>query len=119
KPSREMGQRIAALQGPQPYRLASWQWFQPSFLFYAGRGNMPIRHLQTLTELPALLGPEPLYLVCPEHAVAAVRAAVPAAYRQQTVLLRYEIYNHENIALLRISPRTKSLDHAIAPYYHQ
>ena len=119
KPSREMGQRIAALQGPQPYRLASWQWFQPSFLFYAGRGNMPIHHLQTLTELPAVLGPEPLYLVCPEHAVAAVRAAVPTAYRQQTILLRYEIYNHENIALLRISPRTKSLDHAIRPYYHQ
>ena len=119
KPSREMGQRIAALQGPQPYRLASWQWFQPSFLFYAGRGNMPIHHLQTLTELPAVLGPAPLYLVCPEHAVAAVRAAVPTAYRQQTILLRYEIYNHENIALLRISPRTKGLDHAIAPYYHQ
>ena len=119
KPSREMGQRIAALQGPQPYRLASWQWFQPSFLFYAGRGNTPIRHLQTLTELPAVLGPEPLYLVCPEHAVAAVRAAVPAAYRQQTVLLRYEIYNHENIALLRISPRTRSLDHAITAYYHK
>ncbi|MHB8979648.1 MAG: ArnT family glycosyltransferase, partial [Acidithiobacillus ferrooxidans] len=119
KPSREMGQRIAALQGPQPYRLASWQWFQPSFLFYAGRGNMPIRHLQTLTELPAVLGPEPLYLVCPEHAVAAVRATVPAAYQQQTVLLRYEIYNHENIALLRIGLRTKGLDHAIAPYYHE
>ena len=116
KPSREMGQRIAALQGQQPYRLASWQWFQPNFLFYTGRGNMPIRHLQALTELSAVLGPEPLYLVCPEHAVAAVRAAVPAAYQQQTVMQRYEIYNHENIALLRISPRTKSLDHAIAPY---
>ena len=107
KPARAMGQQIAALQGPQPYRLASWRWFQPNFLFYAGRGNMPIRHLQALTKLPAVLGPEPLYLVCPASAVHAVRAAVPAAYRQQTIMIRYEVYNHEKIALLRITARKK------------
>jgi hypothetical protein len=103
-----MGQRIAALQGPQPYRLASWQWFQPSFLFYAGRGDMPIRHLRALAELPAVLGPEPLYLVCPAGDVHAVRAAVPAAYQQQTIMIRYEIYNHTDIALLRISARQET-----------
>ena len=107
KPSRDMGQHIAALQGQQPYRLASWRSFQPNFLFYAGRGNMPIRHLRALTELPTVLGPEPLYLVCPARDIPAVRAALPAAYQQQTVMVRYEIYNHENIALLRITARQK------------
>ena len=108
KPARAMGQRIAALQGPQPYRLASWQWFQPSFLFYAGRGDMPIRHLRALAELPAVLGPEPLYLVCPAGDVHVVRAAVPAAYQQQTIMIRYEIYSHTDIALLRISARQET-----------
>ncbi len=102
KPSQAMGQKIAALQGTTPYRLASWEWFQPSFLFYAGRGDMPIQHLQSLRELPAALGTQPLYLVCPQAQIPAVLAAIPHGFQQQNVLTAYEIYSHEYITLLQI-----------------
>ncbi|MHB8247901.1 MAG: ArnT family glycosyltransferase [Acidithiobacillus sp.] len=104
KPSQRMGQRIAVMQGNQPYKLASWQWFQPNFLFYAGRGAMPIHHLQYLAELPQILRKETVYLVCPATSVSRLSKKIPASYRLQTVMVRYEIYNHEEIALLRITP---------------
>ncbi|MBU2811555.1 glycosyltransferase family 39 protein [Acidithiobacillus thiooxidans] len=108
KPSRAMGQEIAAIQGKHPYHLASWDWFQPSFLFYAGRGDMPIRHLSSLTELRTVLGENPLYLVCPSRDVSAVTAAIPKGYQAQNLTTAYEIYSHENISLLQI----KHLPHA-------
>lgn len=106
KPSSEMGQKIAQLQGAAPYRLASWQWFQPSFLFYAGRGAMPILHLQSLSELPRVLGSEPLYLVCPASDVAAVQSALPPSFQQKNIMTAYEIYSHEQITLLQIQKST-------------
>ncbi|MBE7561507.1 glycosyltransferase family 39 protein [Acidithiobacillus sp. HP-6] len=108
KPSRAMGQEIAAIQGKHPYHLASWDWFQPSFLFYAGRGDMPIRHLSSLAELRTVLGETPLYLVCPSRDVSAVEAAIPQDYQVQNLTTAYEIYGHENISLLQI----KNLPHA-------
>ncbi|WP_123104401.1 ArnT family glycosyltransferase [Acidithiobacillus sulfuriphilus] len=106
KPSQRMGERIAMAQGDQPYTLASWQWFQPNFLFYAGRGAMPIHHLQHLEELTQILGKGTVYLVCPATDVSRLSVQIPASYRLQTVMIRYEIYNHEKIALLRITPKT-------------
>ncbi|MGC8503453.1 MAG: hypothetical protein ACP5MM_01495 [Acidithiobacillus sp.] len=106
KPSRRMGERIALVQGDQPYTLASWQWFQPNFLFYAGREAMPIHHLQHLAELPQILRNGTVYLVCPATDVSRVSVNIPASYRFQTVMTRYEIYDHEKIALLRITPKT-------------
>ena len=35
---------------------------------------------------------------------------LPAAYQQQTVMVRYEIYSHEKIALLRITARQKPVE---------
>lgn len=113
KPSQAMGRAIAAVQGSSPYQLASWDWFQPSFLFYAGRGDMPIHHLTALAQLSTLLGPEPLYLVCPAKDVPAVRAGTPPGYQTTRLMTAYEIYSHQKISLLDIRKRTYSaiIDH--------
>ncbi|PKY10944.1 dolichyl-phosphate-mannose--protein mannosyltransferase [Acidithiobacillus marinus] len=109
KPSQAMGREIAAIQGNNPYQLASWDWFQPSFLFYGGRGDMPIHHLTALAQLSALLGPEPLYLVCPAHDVPAVLASTPQAYQATRLMTAYEIYSHQKISLLQISKPSPSV----------
>ncbi len=110
KPSQTMGKKIAALQGNAPYRLASWDWFQPNFLFYAGRGDMPIQHLQSLTELPDVLGIHPLYLVCPQAQTPAVLASIPNAYNHKNIMTAYEIYSHEYITLIQIKRRTYGIN---------
>ncbi|WP_291511629.1 glycosyltransferase family 39 protein [Acidithiobacillus sp.] len=102
KPSRAMGQKIREIQQGAPYGLAAWQWFQPNFLFYAGRGAMPIQRLKFLDELPALAQHRPLYLVCPESRVQAVLAAVKPPLRASVLLVRFELYDQQKIALLRI-----------------
>ena len=102
KPSRAMGERIREIQQGLPYRLASWQWFQPNFLFYAGEGAMRIHRLPNLDKVPLLARHMPLYLVCPYSRVRDVLAAVKPPYCTTLLLVRYEIYDHEKISLLRI-----------------
>lgn len=111
KPSREMGEEIAKIQQGAPYRLASWQWFQPDFLFYAGRGAMPIHHLTALDEIAPLAQQQPLYLVCPEIDLKNVQAAVPPPYHVALILVRFELYSREKIALLQIR-KSSPMGHA-------
>ncbi len=102
KPSRRMGIEIARVQGGSPYRLASWKWFQPSFLFYAGRGNMPIHRLKNASQISGLTGTEPLFLVCPKKNTSSVYAAVSPGTQVRTIMTSYELYSHEYISLIEI-----------------
>ncbi|MDD3760938.1 MAG: glycosyltransferase family 39 protein [Acidithiobacillus sp.] len=103
KPSREMAEKIFQIQAGAPYRLASWQWFQPDFLFYAARGAMTIHHLQDTTNIRNYMGNRPLYVVCPATDLSKLISQVESPYQAKIVLIRYEIYNREKIALLRVA----------------
>lgn len=103
KPSREMAEQIVHIQAGAPYRLASWQWFQPDFLFYAARGAMTIHYLQDTANIRNYMGNRPLYVVCPATDLSKLISQVESPYQAKVILIRYEIYNREKIALLRVA----------------
>ncbi|MFA7496119.1 MAG: glycosyltransferase family 39 protein [Acidithiobacillus sp.] len=105
KPSYFMGEKIHQLEGAKPYSIATWHWFQPNFLFYAGRGNMRVHQPKNISELQAILQnhPGPLYLAIPSHESKALFEQLPATIGVKTIFVGYELYNHENLTLLRLS----------------
>ncbi|WP_075322708.1 ArnT family glycosyltransferase [Acidithiobacillus albertensis] len=114
KPSYFMGEKIRQYQGDKPYSIAAWHWFQPNFLFYAGRGNMILHRPRHMAELQNILrhNPSPLYLVLPSRDVPDMRRSLPDHLHIQSIYVSYELYNHENLTLLRISPQSAvSLQH--------
>jgi hypothetical protein len=72
---------------------------------------MPIHHLTTLNEIAPLAEQRPLYLVCPEIDLKNVQASVPPAYHVMVILVRYELYSREKIALLQIR-KSSPISHA-------
>ncbi len=110
KPSAFMGEKIRQYQDGKPYSIAAWHWFQPNFLFYAGRGNMILHRPKQIGELLTILrnNPAPLYLVLPSREVPGIRRILPDNLTVQTIYVSYELYNHENLTLLRISRITHS-----------
>ncbi len=118
KPSYFMGEKIRQYQGDNPYSIAAWHWFQPNFLFYAGRGNMILHRPRHMAELQNILrhNPSPLYLVLPSRDVPDMRRSLPDSLYIQSIYVSYELYNHENLTLLRISPQPAvSLQHRTPP----
>jgi 4-amino-4-deoxy-L-arabinose transferase-like glycosyltransferase len=118
KPSYFMGEKIRQYQGDNPYSIAAWHWFQPNFLFYAGRGNMILHRPRHMAELQNILrhNPSPLYLVLPSRDVPDMRRSLPDSLYIQSIYVSYELYNHENLTLLRISPQSAvSLQHRTPP----
>lgn len=110
KPSAFMGEKIRQYQDGKSYSIAAWHWFQPNFLFYAGRGNMILHRPKQISELLTILhnNPAPLYLVLPSREVPNIRQLLPDNLTVQTIYVSYELYNHENLTLLRISRITHS-----------
>lgn len=108
KPSCFMGEKIRQYQGDKPYSIAAWNWFQPNFLFYAGRGNMILHRPRQMAELQNILrhSPSPLYLVLPSRDVPDMHRSLPDHLHIQSIYVSYELYNHENLTLLRISPQS-------------
>ncbi len=118
KPSSFMGEKIRQTEAGKAYSIAVWHWFQPNFLFYAGRGNMVLHQPKHLAELPSILRqhPGPLYLVLPSRDIQHLRRSLPKALMIQTIYASYELYNHENLTLLRISrPSFEYLPDALRP----
>lgn len=107
KPSFFMGEKIRHIEVGKPYSIAAWHWFQPNFLFYAGRGNMKLHEPKHLSEIPEILQqhPGPLYLVLPSREVEDLCTRLPAL-RLKSIYVGYELYNHENLTLLRITPQS-------------
>lgn len=105
KPSFFMGEKIHLAEVGKPYSIAAWHWFQPNFLFYAGRGNMELHEPDNLSAIMRIMQqhPGPLYLVLPSREVHAMRLRLPAYLKVKTIYVSYELYNHENLTLLRIS----------------
>lgn len=108
KPSVTMGRIIRASEGTQPYAIATWRWFEPSFLFYGGRGTMQVHQLKTLQELQRVVadGQGTAYLALPVQDISAVRAQLSKTLRVRELYSGYELYSRKYIALLRI--RTSS-----------
>ena len=108
KPSVTMGRIIRASEGTQPYAIATWRWFEPSFLFYGGRGTMQVHQLKTLQELQRVVadGQGTVYLALPVQDISAVRAQLSKTLRVRELYSGYELYSRKYIALLRI--RTSS-----------
>ncbi|MHB1531976.1 ArnT family glycosyltransferase [Acidithiobacillus sp.] len=104
KPSMTMGRMIHTVEGSQPYAIATWHWFQPSFLFYAGRGAMPVHELGRLTELPQIVadGQGTAFLALPAADLAAVRKQLPKTIHSQELYAGYELYSRKSIVLLRL-----------------
>ncbi len=104
KPSATMGRMIRASEGTQPYAIATWRWFEPSFLFYGGRGAMPVHQLKNLQELYRVLadGQGTAYLALPAQDIPAVRAQLSKTLRVRELYSGYELYSRKYIALLRI-----------------
>ncbi|MEL5849906.1 MAG: glycosyltransferase family 39 protein, partial [Candidatus Igneacidithiobacillus chanchocoensis] len=104
KPSVTMGRMIRASEGTQPYAIATWRWFEPSFLFYGGRGAMRVHQMKNLQELPRVVadGHGTAYLALPAHDIPAVRAQLSKALRVRELYSAYELYSRKHIALLRI-----------------
>lgn len=104
KPSMTMGRMIRTAEGSQPYAIATWHWFQPSFLFYAGRGAMPVHQLDRLTELPQIVadGQGTAFLALPAADLAAVRKQLPKTIHSQELYAGYELYSRKSIVLLRL-----------------
>ncbi|EGQ62110.1 dolichyl-phosphate-mannose-protein mannosyltransferase family protein, partial [Acidithiobacillus sp. GGI-221] len=75
KPSVTMGRMIRASVGARPYAIATWQWFEPSFLFYAGRGAMRVHQLKNPQEIRRVVadGHGTAYLALPTRDVPALR----------------------------------------------
>ena len=104
KPSVTMGGMIRASEGTQPYAIATWRWFEPSFLFYGGRGAMRVHQMKNLQELSRVVadGQGTAYLALPAHDIPAVRAQLSKALRVRELYSGYELYSRKHIALLRI-----------------
>jgi len=104
KPSVTMGRIIRASEGTQPYAIATWQWFEPSFLFYGGRGAMRVHQLKSLREIQRIVadGQGTAYLALPTHDIPAARTQLSRALHVQELYSGYELYSREYIALLRI-----------------
>ena len=104
KPSATMGRMIRASEGTQPYAIATWRWFEPSFLFYGGRGTMPVHQLKNLQELYRVLadGQGTAYLALPAQDIPAVRTQLSKTLRVRELYSGYELYSRKYIALLRI-----------------
>ena len=105
KPSVTMGRMIRAVEGSKPYAIATWHWFQPSFLFYAGRGAMPLHEPDRLTRLAQIVadGQGTAFLALPEADLAAVRKQLPKSIHSQELYAGYELYSRKRIALLRLT----------------
>ncbi len=104
KPSVTMGRMIRTMEGTQPYAIATWHWFQPSFLFYAGRGAMPVHEPDRLSQLAQIVadGQGTAFLALPEADIATVRKALPKTIHSQELYAGYELYSRKRIALLRL-----------------
>ncbi len=111
KPSVQMGRMVAQQMGQQrPYAIATWHWWEPSFLFYAGRGAMTVHQLQDPgQEIPTILQRThgPLFLVLPHKDLHALRAKLPATESLKELYSAYELYSREPITLVRIAAKAK------------
>ena len=106
KPSVAMGHLIRGLEGPAPYSLATWHWWEPSFLFYAGRGAMRAQQIHNPgKDIPGILAtrPGPLFLVLPAKDLARLRRSLSATVRLHELYAGFELYNRQDIALVKIN----------------
>ena len=104
KPSVTMGRMIRASVGARPYAIATWQWFEPSFLFYAGRGAMRVHQLKNPQAIRRVVadGHGTAYLALPTRDIPALRTGLPGALHIQELYSGYELYSRQHVALLRI-----------------
>ncbi|AEK59239.1 ArnT family glycosyltransferase [Acidithiobacillus caldus] len=105
KPSVTMGYLVRHLEGSRSYSLGTWRWWEPSFLFYAGRGAMTATELDApQTQVPEILQghPGPLFLVTPQEDVSALRRELPKGIQVRELYTGYELYSRRRISLLRI-----------------
>jgi 4-amino-4-deoxy-L-arabinose transferase-like glycosyltransferase len=72
--------RASGVADPQrDLRLAAFDWFQPSVVFYSGREVDRLASEEEVAEF--LIVPTPAYLFVPAKAWAGLSATLPAAYR--------------------------------------
>ncbi|MDD3759257.1 MAG: glycosyltransferase family 39 protein [Acidithiobacillus sp.] len=108
KPSVTMGEMVRSLEGQRPYAIATWQWWEPSFLFYAGRGAMTATQIQQpRQQIPAILAAShgPLFLALPQKDIVALRQELAAGESAKILYTGYEMYSRQNISLLRIDAK--------------
>ncbi|MEY2341854.1 ArnT family glycosyltransferase [Acidithiobacillus sp. IBUN Pt1247-S3] len=108
KPSVTMGEMVHSMGGDKPYAIATWNWWEPSYLFYAGRGAMTATQIkQPERQIPALLARThgPLFLVLPEKDIKALRPKLTAQESMTELYAAYELYSRHNIALVRINAK--------------
>ncbi|MCE5359455.1 glycosyltransferase family 39 protein [Candidatus Igneacidithiobacillus taiwanensis] len=105
KPSVHMGEMVRGMEGSRPYSLATWRWWEPSFLFYAGRGAMTATQLTNpQQQIPQLLAkhPGPLFLVLPQRDLPALHADLTSQENLRELYHAYELYSRQQISLVRI-----------------
>ncbi|MEK8089288.1 glycosyltransferase family 39 protein [Thermithiobacillus plumbiphilus] len=108
KPSRNFGQMIQGLQKGEPYTLATWHWFQPSFLFYGGKGDQGVVKLQDMQALKRLLDMgRPVYLALPAAQLRTLASQLEPGTQAYLLLEQRELYSGKDIALLRLTGKAK------------
>ena len=105
KPSRDFGRIIHTLENSDRYQLASWRWFQPSFLFYAGIGTQRVQQINQLTDIPPIVQPgTPLYLAMPTALLYQLRP-LSTRFQLQPLLQKKDMYTQQDVTLVRITSK--------------
>lgn len=108
KPTRAMGHLIRSEEHHLPYELATWRWWEPSFLFYAGRGTMRVHEIHSpKRQITAILRRYrgPLFIVLPREDLSTLRAMAAPRWVIRTQMEAYELYHRIRVVLVRIIPR--------------
>ncbi|WP_248884699.1 glycosyltransferase family 39 protein [Acidithiobacillus acidisediminis] len=108
KPSVTMGEMVHSLDGNAPYTIATWNWWEPSYLFYAGRGSMTATQIQRpKQQIPEILAHShgPLFLVLPQKDLPALRRNLTATESSTELYASYELYSRQKITLVRIDEK--------------
>lgn len=99
KPARDFGRLIHTLEGERPYTLATWGWFQPSFLFYAGEGEARVTQVQSTAALMAMASTQKtLYLAIPKENLKAL----PAMLKARVIAETWDMYAAKMVVLVSI-----------------
>ena len=108
KPSATMGEMVHSMEEQRPYAIATWHWWEPSYLFYAGRGTMTVTQIQRpKQQIPEILAHSrgPLFLVLPQQDIKALRPDLTAQEEMTELYAAYELYSRQKLALVRIDAK--------------
>jgi 4-amino-4-deoxy-L-arabinose transferase-like glycosyltransferase len=96
KAPRELARALPPDYSHRDIRVATFDYFQPSLVFYCGREVARLDNVWRLLEL--LQGPLPAYIALPAPAWEEICKALPGTYR--VVIRHYDLYAGKDVVLV-------------------